>query len=460
MIIERVQALFPRFKSPKQIGELTLRVYESLATRPPGIAASIGFAFLHAGSFFVALVLLAVLAVGLHGGFGGSPVNLAHSIDPDAIAVWHGPAASPGISLGQAPPSTRPGEITIRKHETIVATFSTADAARTAFDDLKRRTPAPVSIVLFGETVLLSPPPLDRSVRADWFARLEDRAKEVFVDGGRPFGAQFTLTCQGSSTLDTDAIERELMNYLHGGDALGLIPPWSEDDRRTEVERARHESARATYRRLGRVVAPASPEMKALRDRIARAARRNDQSEYERLLGEQTELSQKLRTKELERIRDEAESPTSRELVDRYIAIETSERAAEEDAESTNESTASQPASKPARSLPTVRDLEEESWEDPEEDFWGYSARRRAELGPLMGQLPLPPDGSRPPPSTARYSASGFSSRDGDTGLRINVAFDDVTYGAPAIVKWLNYHGYRNFKYEFSSEAGWYDNFE
>ncbi len=459
VIIDRVRALFPRLKSPKQAAELTLRVYETLATRPPGVAASIGFVFLHLTSFLAALVLLAVLLVGLHGGFGGESVKLAHSVDPDDIAVWRGVPDSPAVSRSQTPPSTRPGEVGPRKRETIVATFSTAEAARTAFDDLKRRAPAPELMVLFGETVLVSPRPLDKAGREKLFTRLEGRAKDVFADGG-PFGVRFALTCVGASASDTDAIERELENYFDSGEVLALIPPWSDDDRRTTQERARHESARATYRKLGRILPRASPESKALRERIDRAARRNDQAEYERLLAEQAELNWQLRLKELKRIRDDAESANDRDLVERYIAIQVTERAADEAAESTAGSATSQPASNPARSVPSPEDLEAESQEDEEFDFWSYSSRRRTELGPLMGQLPLPPDGSRPPLWAARYSASGFFNRDGETEFRMALSFEDATQGAPAVVKWLKTRQCRNFKYEFTSDAGQYDGFE
>jgi TPR repeat protein len=65
-IIERVKACFPQVNSPKQVAGLTLNVYESLATCPPGIRASIGFICLYYALCIIALV--STLLVALTGG--------------------------------------------------------------------------------------------------------------------------------------------------------------------------------------------------------------------------------------------------------------------------------------------------------------------------------------------------------------------------------------------------------
>ena len=85
------------------------------------------------------------------------------------------------------------------------------------------------------------------------------------------------------------------------------------------------------------------------------------------------------------------------------------------------------------------------------------SLRRRAslqrnELGPLLGQLPLPPGGGPPPPRTLRYSPRfGSLQHAGGDKLVMHIDFEDVTQGAPALLKWLRQRGCRDFKYEFAS---------
>ena len=434
-IIERFQARFPKLKSPKQIAALTLRVYETLATRPPGIVASIGLAFLHGASFLVALVLLLVLII------PQSPALMAliaanrpvptRSIEPDAIVTWCQTSDRPGFSADDAGPIADPTTPTFDKYETIIATFSTTGAARRAFDRVKQEAPASPSLVYFGQSVLLSLPSADESARMRWFDEFEGRAEDVFIDGGGEFGASLTLTCVASDEPQASRIEQQVSSFFQMPSALCLIPPWAGDDldRRTEEERRRHETARATYAKLQQTYVSDAPELEALRDDMIRAARRNNQAEYERISKQQSELEKQLFLRELQRIGDNETDPIARELADRYIAIQTDARATEE-AEATPD------------------EAEDVDW-----DAWTYEAfaRQREDLGPLMGQLPLLPDTGRPAPRALGYSHSyGYVQRAGRHRLLAWISFEDISKGAPAFVKWLGRIGCRNFQYEFS----------
>ncbi len=62
-IIERVKACFPQFDRPKQVAGLTLRVYEKLVTRPPGIRASIGFMSVHYALYVITLVSISLVTL-------------------------------------------------------------------------------------------------------------------------------------------------------------------------------------------------------------------------------------------------------------------------------------------------------------------------------------------------------------------------------------------------------------
>jgi Zn-dependent protease len=440
-IIEQTQTRFPRVKTSKQIAELTLRVYETLATRPPGIAASLGFAFVHGAAFVVALVLLVMLVIpqsdDLMELLAASAVNPTRSIEPDQIRTWYAPSTT-RTDAGQAQPATSPTSTPAPgAHETIIATFSTAEAARTAFDDVQPRAPASASLVCFGQSVLLSLPAADETVRTEWLAEFESRAEDVFVDAGGNFGATLTFTCRASISAEVKETEKQLSEFLSIPAALYLIPPWADDelDQRSDEERTRHQAARAIYCKLQEVWIYEAPELDALRDDMARAARRNNQAEYERLSTQLIDVQHELTIRELERIRDEDTDPSARDLADRYIAVKMEEHEAEAIPGDPAEATEFEP--------------------DPNQLLRQIQARRRDELGPLMGQLLLPPDGSRPTPRVLRYSPRWGYVRQAAAGkIVVNVSFEDVSYGAPALLSWLRQRGYGDFKYEFSSYGG------
>ena len=434
-IIERIRTRFPKLNSPKKIAELTLRVYETIVSRPAGIAASIGFLFLHSASFMVAMVLFFVLIVAQNPNLmdlaAVHAVKPTCSIDPDSITKWYGRLAPRSSSPGDAQLLTGPDAPAPGKHTTTIATFSTSDEARRAFDEVKQEAPASASLVYFGQSVLLSLPPSDESARMKWFDEFERQAEDVFIDGGRDFGAFLTLTCLASQAKE---MHEQLSSFFAIPATLCLIPPWAGDDLdgRSEDERARHETARTMFCKLQGTFPSDAPELEALRDDMSRAARRNNEADYQRLSRQMSDLRTQLLLRELERIRDNETDPIARELADRYIAIKVGGQRVEEEGE-----TADAPE-------------DEDEWID--EFLYQAHARQRDELGPLMGRLPLSPDGGRPTPRVLRYSHSyGYAQYAGGVRLVVSVSFEDVSQGAPAFLKWLRQRGCGNFKYEFSS---------
>lgn len=436
-IIDRTQARFPKTKSPILIAKLTLRVYETLATRPPGIAASLGFLFLHGASFITALVLLVVLVIpqnsDLMDRIFPDRVNLTCSIEPDAIKTWHGPSASPSLPIGDAQPPAGANAAAAEERQTIIATFFTSDEAGRAFDEVKQEAPASASLVHFGQSVFLSLPASDKAARTKWFDEFDGRSKDVFIDGGGDFGASLRLTCLASSESHANAIDAKLSGFFMIPTELCLIPPWAgvDIDKRSKEERARHQTARTMFRKLKRTSVAESPEFVALQEGIAQAAKRNNQAEHQRLTEQLSEVWNKLLIRKLKKIRDSEEDPIARELADRYVAL----RVESLEAEATGE---------------TADEVENE--EDWDEFQYKAYARQRSELGPLMGRLPLGPDGVRPTPRTLHYSHSyGYVENKGSGKLAMYLSLEDVPHGAPAFLKWLKATGCRNFKYGFTS---------
>ncbi len=466
-IIDRVCERFPRLKNPKQIAAMTARIYENLATRPPGIAASIGFALLHGASFVTALVLVVVLALPQlmsWSDVGLAAVDPKYVVDPASIESWYGTTASMIPSAGQAENGEHPDTSRRRGYDVIIASFSTSPQARGIFGELRQRLPSSAAAVLFGQSVIVSLPSDDKSARTAWIDELEKKAEDLLVDGVQGFQASMTLTCMAPGpTNEADMVRRQLEDIFDLPGALCLIPPWADSDRRSEQQRTRHTLARGTYRKLQQAYAYDAPEVKELDESLSRAARLSDKAEYDRLSRQQADLHKKLRIHEIKRIRDNQEEPVDHELVDRYIAIEIDRQNKREAENRVDAVDAGASATRPAASgpgEPTETPEDEAKWE---EILYNSFEQHRTELGPLMGQLPLPSDGRRPPFKTMRYSH-----RYGNTNLLlrhkfiINVTFEDASHGAPALLKWLKKHGCTDFKYEFDSAGApeFYDAFD
>jgi len=197
-----------------------------------------------------------------------------------------------------------------------------------------------------------------------------------------------------------------------------------------------------------------APELKALRDEMTRAQRRSDHTEYQRLMKQQSELQFQLRLRALERIRDGGDGPVDRELADRYVAIqvaEQKEQAAHKASARSNQTVVSQPASGPAVVGPGRGAAvdEEEDYTETEQIMQQIFQRQRAELGPLMGQLPILPEG--PPSSSVNMNCIhryGYIQLAPPKKLVVTVTFEDVSVGSRALVKWLEARGYRDLKYD------------
>lgn len=428
-IIERAQARFPRLKSPKQLAALTLRVYETLATRPPGILASLAFVFLHGMSFVVALGLLVALAIPQMKGFGDlmaiAQVNPRHAVDPAAIRAWDADSGTrPAATDGTEP-----------ARETLIATFADAEDAGRTYDAVLEAAPPDAAAACFGQSVFLSLPASDEAARTHWLAEFEARTTDVFVSGGDA-ATSLQLTCM--LFANGSAVKEQLDNFLDAPASLYLIPPWAgpDLDPRSADERTQHEAARTMLRKLRNTFVTDAPELHAPQEELTRAMRRNNQAEIRRLNAELSDLRHRLRLRELERLRDTAAGPAEREVAARYIAVQI------EDREEELARAATRPASASPHGLP---EIDEDGFREMLERS---CAREREQLGPLLGQLSLTLDGGRPPPHALRYSCRYGSVMEAGGKLVIYACFEDVTRGAPALARWLAQHGGRDFHYE------------
>ncbi len=467
-IIDHVMATFPKVKGAGRIASLTVQVYERLTNRPPGVVASIGFGFLHVGSFVAALLLLTMLTISQNPHFW--EMNAARSINPTHVVE-----AGEMVTVGEFPPVPRVvakpaassasfNPLPPRGHDTIVATFPTSAKARATFEETQTKLPAPAALVYFGQSVFLAVPSVDKAACAKWFEEFETRTDDVFIESNDDSTlASFTLKCRAASAAQASAGKEELSAYFQLPSTFRLIPPWADPrlDGRSAEQRARHELARATYRKLRRGLAGEAPELKALRDQQNRATRRNDQVELQRLREQEMELEFTLNMAAFERIRDGADGPVDRELADRYIALEAAEQ--QERKSVRNSSPTNAKPVDPAGSGPAAAESIEEDSGDVEQAgrmriYQRFFRRQCDELAPLMGTLPAAPDASSTAgPGLNCMPRHGYVQVASAKQLVITVTFEDLAVGTPALIRWLASRGFGDFKYDLELDEAYED---
>lgn len=454
-IIERVQVAFPRIKSPKQIAEMTLRVYETLATRPPGIGASVAFGFVHVGailiSIFLAVAVVVMQAPGLRG-LASLAANLepAHALEASQIEVS---LSSAGSHLPA--PATGPGAVENEgaqlSRTTIIGTFESPSDADELYREVVARKPTYASAALLGQSVLLSLPANDEAARERWFQTFEQRTNDVFVDTEEAH-ASLRLTCKAPDEKSAEAIAAELNGYFTPGAQLYLIPPWTPpvEDKRSAADRQAHDLARKTYLKLQTAgyYDYEDPRLKAINEKVLEATRRGDRVRLKKLMEEQTKLTDSFRAEGIKAVRGGSDGPVDTQLVDRFIAIERDRDAALKPVE-----TEAAPATGRA-----AGEAEDVVAEPAEYDYAAFLARERNELGPLMGQLPL--QGDEPIAGAARYShVWGNAAHAEQTITFYGVSFVDIVHGAPALIHWLSDKGCSDFKYDLTAGSAYGDEY-
>jgi Zn-dependent protease len=225
-IVEKVLAAFPRRAPNRVVAERTLHVFESLNARPPGLAACLGLLFVQGASLVGALVFAVLVGVGLKGGLSGvlqaAQATPPHTLETSRIQVWR---SEPNVTGGP--------------HNTVVATFRSAAASAEAIRGLRPASASGSAVQVFGPSVLVALPAADEAGRKQWLAALQAKASDVFVATPQMPGT-FRLACQASSSDAASSIEQEAHDYLIAGAAMRLVPPWQENDTKTDAERSAH----------------------------------------------------------------------------------------------------------------------------------------------------------------------------------------------------------------------------
>jgi Zn-dependent protease len=399
VIIDQLKKVFPKGLTSRAIAQHALHVYETLNSRPPAMAASIGF--------FLVYLLSGMLAF-LSAGFfvltqRSQPRLLWSASQPAPQWVWTPEAtfASPTMAAGEVA-EAMPGPV-------LIANFESLTEARKVAQELAPSLPPEAQLELFGQTVLLAYTPANDPALRGWDEKLRAlSANTLWHTPTTP--VVFLMACEAPSEDAAHALHEEISEYLLLPADMRLIPPWTRRDGRPPSERARHRLARRTYIQLQQTGLQGyqNPTVRELQKTITALHQRGDLASAAK---NESELIQRVRQigrhSQAELIRTN-EAQLDRELVALYQASPTG---------------------------------------DFTSNWLAYASQN---LAPRMGQLPMPkPDGQ-----TAR-GQDRYSIRWGNVVLektRLHfhwLTFSHVMEGPPALAHWLNEKGCFNFQYAF-----------
>jgi Zn-dependent protease len=436
-IIAKVKAAFTgRATTNNVVAQHTLKVFELINARPPGVGATIGLSALHGGSFVLALIFGLLIFVANNPQSFRQQWALAQARARARTAA----VAPPKYALNPdaiRTPNHAPRGATTRK--AVVGTFGGEAEARQVYAAATEGDAAEAS--LLGRTVAVSFPATDEAARRRWLTDFKGHAgSTVFVTGGdrRSFGGPgIRLTCTAPDEQTAKQIESDVEDYFGCTHVVHAVPPWHPEFGPTPGARARLRIARHTFKRLNeagyRFGEAPDAALKALNDRARRAANEGDTAELKRIHAERAKLNDRRREQDIEKLAGDTSGEVDLVLVRLFTSVP--------------RHSATQPA------VAAAVDDEDEDLGPPGFDYKSWREAIARQCGPRLGQLPL--EGSQPAPAAEAYSSPFGSAKHQGTHLTFAwFSFNDPVYGPPALVRWLAANGCTDFKYEVQTPFG------
>jgi Zn-dependent protease len=391
MVIARLKTELPKGVNDKAIAQHTLNVVETLNARPPGVWATLGLLGIHVTAFLTVVVMTIVLTVSRQGSlrdFVAAAVRQPeHTVEPAKIKHWAGTqSADTGI------------------HNRVVTTFPRQPDAQKAFEDLTGKLPPPASLMLFGDSLVLSLPAGDDTARERWYNQFHKQDSNAFVAlTNLPVDCSLMFLATNGAAATNLAVE--LHNYLWvAGRMETLAPPWSPAAAQAEFQAAR--LARTIWHHIEEETSKVheDPALEGYGRRFFEASRRGASEELARLKQEQSERLKHVQDQLVAKLRSEPARQMDPALLDLYLQLD------------------ALPRSNRAERAAIYRKVAGRLGEQPQD---GSSARAGAGLGASFGHA----------------SAHGLL-------VEATLAVREPAVALPALVKWLESRGCTSFKYD------------
>ncbi|MEX0727194.1 MAG: site-2 protease family protein [Planctomycetaceae bacterium] len=393
----------------KVLATLTLNVYETLNSKPPGWFASLSLLGLHAGSLATAVVFLSVFFVTKH---GGGLENVARMIagQPEQVFVCGSTVSWQGKEFDAAGAIPR---------NTIVLKRDEEESAARLFDQLSNELPPQTAMRRMSQTLLIGIPD-DNAVRQQWLSNLERHDPNVFVITAE-LPRMVRISCIAENEKAGELLDDELQQYAASTEML-TIPPWEVGDSRDAAERTRHLKARKTLIELNErsIIDYEDPELARLGREQNDASRRGDNEKLKALTKQYGDRMQELREQRRKSMKESPDADWDLDVVTMYFD-----------------------------NLESAKLLGEDATEEQYQEWELQRTEHNLKLGKLLGQLPLQ-DG-KPIPGSDKYALHyGYMSR---AGLFLELTFSarDTYEALPTIAGWLCSRGCIEIKFDIIS---------
>lgn len=376
-IIDRLKERDPKPAHPKLIATRTVNIFETLNARPPGWFASFGLLAVHVLSMAAAVMFAMILMVAQRG-----PLSdfVRRATESPKHAISSGDAV---LTAGAVPTSA--------DQSALSATFKDRQAAVEAFEAMKNEKSSDRSIVLFGDTILITMPTTELPVQVRELTRLRGLGAEVGLSNSMKLA--FRLTAIAPSTEKAAVVTEGLNNYFDLYGPESLTAPWSSTRLTPEQLRVRR-----TFVKLTSMDFSDDPELKKLEEELAKFDDEKETPESKALQERYNKLTREFEIKSARSLSMNPSLDIDRELVAEYLKI-----------------------------------AERSVGENFREHFAEVAAPR---LGVADPNVDL----------TA--SSSGFAMQSGTHVDISNLYFDHIADGARALVGWLESNGFRDIRYD------------